>query len=77
MSEENIQKNDDVNASEAVGTVEEVWTEEDQAIYGPLRRKKLRIERRERLDKSGKRKKNFGVRPNRRGIPPTGKSKDE
>jgi hypothetical protein len=55
----------------------EVWTAEDEAVYGPLRRKKLRIERRKRLDATGQRKKKFGVRPNRRGVPPTGKIKDK
>jgi hypothetical protein len=39
---------------------EEVWTVEDEAVYGPLRRKKLRIEARLRRDKTRLRR--FGVR---------------
>ena len=36
--------------------VDEVWTAEDEAIYRPLRRKKLRIEARIRRDRNRKRR---------------------
>ena len=39
----------------------EVWTVEDEAVYRPLRRKKLRIEARERKDLGG-RFKRYGAR---------------
>jgi len=39
---------------------EEVWTVEDEAVYSPLRRKKLRIEARLRRDKARQRR--YGVR---------------
>ena len=32
--------------------VDEVWTAEDEAVYAPLRKKKLRIEARQRRDKT-------------------------
>lgn len=40
---------------------EEVWTEQDEATYAPLRRKKLRIEARKRKDQAG-RAKRYGPR---------------
>lgn len=42
---------------------EETWTEKDEEIYAPLRRKKLRIEAKKRRDK--KRQKNYGERKTR------------
>lgn len=36
--------------------VDEVWTAEDEAVYRPLRRKKLRIEARIRRDRNRKRR---------------------
>lgn len=39
----------------------EVWTVEDEAVYAPLRRKKLRIEARQRRDGRG-RWKQYGAR---------------
>ena len=41
--------------------VDEVWTEQDEAIYRPLRRKILRIEARRRKDLAG-RVRRYGAR---------------
>ena len=46
---------------------EETWTASDEAVYRPLRRKKLRIEARQRKDLNG-RVKRYGAR--KRKSPP-------
>ncbi len=47
---------EDGENTNSICPAEEVWTVEDEAVYGPLRRKKLRIEARLRRDRARQRR---------------------